>query len=77
MAHQWFGLISGALIVSVTLFSSMGVIKGVVGEFIVYQTGLIAASLVMLYLAVVAELMGSLQQIISRLYGFLLRVAHN
>jgi hypothetical protein len=39
----------------------MAVIKDVVGEFIAYQTGLIAASLAMLYLAFVAELMVSLQ----------------
>jgi hypothetical protein len=61
LTYQWFGLIPGALIISVTLFSSMGVIKDVVGEFIAYQTGLIAASLAMLYLAFVSELMGSLQ----------------
>jgi hypothetical protein len=39
----------------------MGVIKDIVGEFIAYQTALIAASLAMLYLAFVAELMVSLQ----------------
>jgi hypothetical protein len=39
----------------------MGVIKDVVGEFIAYHPGLIAASLAMLYLAFVAELMVSLQ----------------
>jgi hypothetical protein len=39
----------------------MAVIKDVVGEFIAYQTGLIAASLATLYLTFVAELMVSLQ----------------
>ena len=77
MAYQWFGLISDALIVSGTLFSGVGVIKDIVGELIVYQTGLIAASLAMLYLAFAAELMSSLQQTNSRLYGFLLLVAYN
>ena len=77
MAYQWFGLISGALIVSGTLILGVGVIKDIVGELIVYQTGLIAASLAMLYLAFAAELRSGLQQTSSRLYGFLLLVAYN